>query len=518
MSTAKTPRIYSTDRRNDRPARPAVGNIHATVRRTSWSAYGEIPELRRSTQRPHPLTLRPPASRNFLTGDDLRLPRRRRAHRSILTPRGSLALLVVILVGSAYLFMPSGTDDRIAVPPLNSALLSEMPLPDAAARSRSRITHTVRSGDTVSTVLNRYGVRSPALDAKLSSALGDSDSPDLLGRPLSPKSTVSLMFNREGEVAEVKFRPKGAQYVSLALRDERFIARALERAVLPVADRVFSGVIRSSFAADSTKLGMSYDTIDDLVDLFGDRVEFRRDFHPGDRFTIILGPAVDDKGLQVKPPVLAAAFQVRSKMFAAVRYVGHDGKVRYFDETGAPLGNTFLRYPVKFSRVSSMFSDARFHPVLRRSRPHRGVDFAAPVGTPVRAVSSGQIVLSGYRGPSGRMVRIRHSDRFTTEYLHLSKITAGLTQGRMVAKGEVIGEVGCTGLCSGPHLHYGFFDRGKYVDPLTAKIPAEDLLGPGQAIERVFLTKVVNTLEHYQRSIPATLLASSNRPSKVRKV
>jgi murein DD-endopeptidase MepM/ murein hydrolase activator NlpD len=157
-------------------------------------------------------------------------------------------------------------------------------------------------------------------------------------------------------------------------------------------------------------------------------------------------------------------------MFAVVRDVASDGTVRYFDEKGEMPTKAFLRYPVQFTRIGSMFSHARFHPVLKISRPHHGVDFSAPIGTPVRTVGDGTVVFSGYTPSTGYMVRIAHSSQYTTEYMHLSKISSDAKKGARVSRGSVIGALGNTGLSTGPHLHFGLFDRGKYVDPMKAKV------------------------------------------------
>jgi murein DD-endopeptidase MepM/ murein hydrolase activator NlpD len=179
--------------------------------------------------------------------------------------------------------------------------------------------------------------------------------------------------------------------------------------------------------------------------------------------------------------------------------VGADGKARYFDAKGKLLGDTFLRYPVKFSRVSSSFSDARLHPVLKRRIPHNGVDFAAPVGTPVRASADGTVTFVGRKGPSGIMIKVKHNARYRTAYLHLSRIAKGIKRGTRVSRGQVIGAVGATGRVTGPHLHYSFYDRGKYVDPMKIELPTIEGLNKGNRIAKSYLKRVVVTLERYER-------------------
>ncbi len=273
-------------------------------------------------------------------------------------------------------------------------------------------------------------------------------------------------------------------------------------------ERIVVGSIESSFAASASKQGLSYDMVDDLVDIFSDRVSFHRDFRKGDRFTLIFHEhEVKDGGKTVPGPILGAALEVKGQHLIALRYVGADGKARYFNEKGQEIGNTFLRYPLKFSRISSYFSTARFHPVLKIKRPHHGVDFSAPKGTPVRTVASGVVEFAGRKGGHGIILEIRHSDRFTTGYSHLSKISSGLKRGSRVNKGDVIGAVGMTGLATGPHLHFSLYDKGKYVDPLRTDLPLADDLGHANKIDERYLKRALFTFEHFQNVANSTMLS-----------
>jgi murein DD-endopeptidase MepM/ murein hydrolase activator NlpD len=200
-------------------------------------------------------------------------------------------------------------------------------------------------------------------------------------------------------------------------------------------------------------------------------VEFTKDIQPGDSFTVVYEDRVSEDGERLAPGAIkAASIQLSGKMLAVVRDVAKDGTVRYFDEKGSMPTKSFLRYPLKYSRISSMFAFSRMHPVLKISRPHNGVDFSAPLGTPVRTVGDGVIVFSGYGSSTGYMIRIQHNARYTTEYMHLNSISKSARKGAQVGRGDVIGTVGRTGLASGVHLHFGLFDKGKYIDPMKAKI------------------------------------------------
>lgn len=298
--------------------------------------------------------------------------------------------------------------------------------------------------------------------------------PDQLGRP----TEISLRANKNG-----KYRATVVEVPNVR------------------RERVAVGVIRTSFSAAATREGVPQDVLDEFVDLFSDRVVFHKDFRAGDRFTVIYREGINRRGSRGKETgsILAAALEVNDKQLVAASYVGTDGKRRFFDQSGQLLGNAFLRYPLTFSRITSYFSRSRFHPVLKFSRPHNGVDFAAPIGTPVRSVAEGTVEFAGYAGGSGNMVKIAHGKRYSTAYLHLSRIDKSVKKGARTSRGQIIGAVGMTGLATGPHLHYAFYDNGNYIDPLKMALPTLDSLGTGLRVDRNYLKRVLFTLDHYQK-------------------
>lgn len=283
---------------------------------------------------------------------------------------------------------------------------------------------------------------------------------------------IKLSHNGDGDITGLHKKIGEGKVLKLSGSSaDGYRARLLEAQIVETK-RSVGAIVRTSISAAAELNNIPYSVIDELVDLFGTRIVFSRDLQPGDSFTVIYNERQTTDGEDLSPGSIQAASIVNGgKMLAAVRHTGEDGRGHYYDETGDPLGNYFLRYPVRFSRISSLFSKNRFHPVLKRRRPHNGVDFAAPSGTPVRSVADGVIEIAGYRGGSGRMIKIRHGSRYQTAYLHLSRISSGIRSGVRVTRGQVIGKVGMTGLASGPHLHYSLYDRGRYVDPLKTKLP-----------------------------------------------
>lgn len=162
---------------------------------------------------------------------------------------------------------------------------------------------------------------------------------------------------------------------------------------------------------------------------------------------------------------MAAELVNRGRLIQTV-YYQHDQMEGYYQPDGRSMRSLFLRSPLQYTRISSRFSHSRFHPILKRRRPHLGVDLAAPLGTPVRAIGNGQVIWAGLKGPNGKMVKIKHDERYTSYYLHLANYADGIEAGTQVEQGQVIGYVGSTGLSTGPHLDFRLTENGQYVNPL----------------------------------------------------
>lgn len=301
-----------------------------------------------------------------------------------------------------------------------------------------------------------------------------------------PTVTIIREDQQRGVTSEVIAIAKDSGDYFLSFREQKTSRK----------ERIFTGTIQNGLIQSIKKSGAPKEAVDEIADLFSDRVDFNKDVKNGDKFTIIIREGAQKKrGIR---SILACAIEVKGKILTAIQYIGADSKPRYFDESGLLIANTFLRYPVKFSRISSTFTHARFHPILKRSRPHHGVDFAAPVGTPVRTVGSGIVEQAEFNREAGNMVKIKHNQQYSTVYFHLSRIAAGIKKGVKVTRGSLIGYLGSTGLSTGPHLHFGLFDRGKYVDPLKAKLPIDTAISSQYKIDGTYLKRALFTLNHFQ--------------------
>jgi murein DD-endopeptidase MepM/ murein hydrolase activator NlpD len=211
----------------------------------------------------------------------------------------------------------------------------------------------------------------------------------------------------------------------------------------------------------------------DLAEVFAWKVDFTRDLRSGDGFRIAMEREVRPDGSLRSRRFLAIELRNRDRVLSAIPFTGSNGRLEYFDRNGEALRGVFLRYPVPY-RITSGFSNRRFHPVLKRSRPHQGIDYGAPHGAIVRATASGTVARAGTWSSYGRMVEIRHPYGITTRYAHLSSLA--VRPGARVEQGQIVGRVGATGLASGTHLHYEFIKGGRHRNPLTVELPSSPAL------------------------------------------
>jgi murein DD-endopeptidase MepM/ murein hydrolase activator NlpD len=215
--------------------------------------------------------------------------------------------------------------------------------------------------------------------------------------------------------------------------------------------------------------------VQQLVDVFQWDIDFFA-LRRGDSFSLVVRKRFGGGDLLGYGPIVAARFTHSGQTYEAYRQETPDGRAGYYARNGSPLRKQFLRAPLQFTRITSHFSKSRFHPILHAFRPHHGVDYGAPTGTPVMTTADGVVLEAHYKGGEGNFVRIRHTSRIETSYLHLSRFAKGIRPGKKVVQGDVIGYVGMTGLATGPHLDYRISDNGVWLDPLQLKSITPDPL------------------------------------------
>lgn len=234
---------------------------------------------------------------------------------------------------------------------------------------------------------------------------------------------------------------------------------------------IISGEVSNSFYQSAIDRGVPSDVIMDIADIFAWDIDFLVDIRPGDTFQVIFNEYYRKGQCIGHGKVRAVRFVNQKSVFKSFYFTDHKGRSSYYDSNGKSLRKAFLKSPLRYRRISSFFSRRRFHPILKIYRPHYGVDYAAPIGTPVESVGDGRITFIGWKGGYGRYIRIRHNHIYETAYGHLSRFAKGLKKGSRVKQGDVIGFVGSSGLSTGPHLDFSVTKRGRHIDPLRIKSP-----------------------------------------------
>jgi murein DD-endopeptidase MepM/ murein hydrolase activator NlpD len=250
-------------------------------------------------------------------------------------------------------------------------------------------------------------------------------------------------------------------------------AAALERRVIQLG-----GVVKRSLFDALTDLGEGAGLVHAFTDIFAWDFDFSTQTRPGDEFRVVFEKFYDKDGFVRYGRIQAAEYRAARRDFVAVWFEDENGAGGYYSPDGNSLKRSFLAAPLKYSRISSRYTMSRLHPILHSTRPHEGVDYAAPTGTPVWAVADGEVVSVGWAGGFGRCVRVKHSSGYMTSYGHLSRFARGLRVGQRVAQKQLLGFVGMSGLATGPHLDFRLSRNGRYLDPLRLRIDAGEPVPP----------------------------------------
>tara|TARA_Y100001951_G_C11282551_1_gene266401 strand:- start:419 stop:1771 length:1353 start_codon:yes stop_codon:yes gene_type:complete len=318
----------------------------------------------------------------------------------------------------------------------------------------------VQRGDVLSNLFKKANVSQQTMLAIL--ALGDTTK--TLTR-LFPGETLEFGLNEQGELTELRYAINKLKTLRVS-RDPQgqFIAQELEKTV-EHRQQFASAEIKSSFWSAGIEAGLSEAQIMNLAGIFGWDIDFGLDLRAGDSFSVLYQTNYVDGDFVGYGTIIAAQFQNQGQVIQAVRHT--DGN--YYKPDGASMRQAFLRAPVSFQYVSSNFNPRRLHPVLGKVRAHNGVDYVAPVGTPIMAAGDGKVTHSGYNNLNGNYVFIKHANNIVTKYLHLSR--RNVKTGDRVKQSETIGRLGATGRVTGAHLHYEFLLNGVHRNPRTVKLP-----------------------------------------------
>jgi murein DD-endopeptidase MepM/ murein hydrolase activator NlpD len=291
---------------------------------------------------------------------------------------------------------------------------------------------------------------------------------------------------RDGQLVGLERRLSLDETLKVVRDDSGFQAQILKEP-LETRPRTISATIDSSLFEAVTGAGAHDQTALALADIFAWDIDFVLDIQPGDSFTITYEELFRDGKYLQDGPILAARFVNQGHEYLAVRYVSPSGAVGYYTPDGHSMRKAFLRAPLEFTRISSRFDLHRHHPILNLIRAHKGIDYAAPIGTPVKAAGDGRVIFAGQKGGYGNVVEIDHARGIVTVYGHLSRFARGTRPGAHVTQGSVIAYVGMTGLATGPHLHYEYRVNGVHKNPQTVGLP--DAVPIDEQLRPDFLSK-----------------------------
>ncbi len=329
----------------------------------------------------------------------------------------------------------------------------------------------VKSGQTLGDIFQDHDLSA----SDLARVLGSGKDVTTLKR-IHPGDEIAFLLGPSGELRALRFDRDPANRVTLLFKNasgplvEEVTPRAVER-----REHVAHGVVEGSLFAAGSKAGMSNAMILKLAKVFGYDIDFAQDLQAGDSFTVIYDDVYRDGEYLHEGDIIAAEFVNDGKRYTAMRFENADGDVSYYSVDGRPLKKSFLRTPVDFTRISSTFG-LRKHPILGYMRAHKGVDYAAPMGTPIYAAGDGVIKFRGQKHGYGNFVIVQHNKDISTAYGHMSRFAANERVGGHVRQGQIIGYVGMTGMATGPHLHYEFRVDDVQRNPLTVTLPKPEPL------------------------------------------
>ncbi|HVR41792.1 MAG TPA: peptidoglycan DD-metalloendopeptidase family protein [Thermoanaerobaculia bacterium] len=328
-------------------------------------------------------------------------------------------------------------------------------------------------------------------------------------RRLRPGHLVRFHYAANNSVDSVQMKMTGWGELEALRSTDQFADQfnvVAHPADLREIESTVSATIDSSLYEALRVTGETPQLMQQIVDVFQWDIDFF-ELKKGDSFSLVVKKKYADADLIGYGPISAARFVHGGVTYEAFRHEQADGRAGYYARAGTPLRKQFLRAPLKFTRITSGFSKRRFHPVLQYFRPHYGVDYGAPIGTPVMTTADGVVLEAGNKGGEGNYIRVRHTSRIDTCYLHLSRFAKGIKRGARVTQGQVIGYVGMTGLATGPHLDYRVNDNGKWLDPLKLRSITPDPLG-GPSL-RAFRAHVAQVLPRLALAEPQPRVAES---------
>ena len=327
--------------------------------------------------------------------------------------------------------------------------------------------HTIALGDNLYQVLVNHGVKIQEVGGLIAAWRS---LPEL--QKLRPGEILELIFARDSQRLEkVRYQNMQGQVLATTRTEQGWTTSRYAKPVV-VTSALARGAIKDSLYQSAVDENIDFELALALADIFAWDIDFFVDLRPGDHYSFLYGQRFREGKLIGNGRIVAAHFQNGSRRHRAYYYQASGKRADYYDDQGNSLRKVFLKSPLRYSRISSGFSKRRLHPILKIYRPHPGVDYAAPTGTPVAAVGDGRVISKRWKNGYGRFIAIRHNSRYITSYGHLYRYASKIKVGSNVKQGQVIGYVGASGLATGPHLDFRMKKDGRFVNPLKNRLPA----------------------------------------------
>ncbi|MGQ3892073.1 peptidoglycan DD-metalloendopeptidase family protein [Legionella sp. CNM-4043-24] len=391
----------------------------------------------------------------------------------------------------------------VAKPAEPVAKTAEKPVKAAETKPESdwKIIKT-RSKDSLASVFNRVGLGPQALSA----VMKDNPHNSTLSR-LKPNQEIQLLIKNKS--LEKMIMPyTTTQYIVFYREGNRYRSKINTRKMNSY-NHFLTATVKGSLYTTAKRQNIPYKLIRQMTEIFTWDIDFSKGVRQGDHFSIVYKAFYIEDKLVNTGDILAVSYTSHGKTFQAVRHTDRSGRTDYYSPQGNSLKKAFIRYPLRFSHISSTFSLSRYHPILHYRRMHKGIDLAARIGTPIQATGDGRIEIIGRQNAYGNMIKIAHNKKYSTIYGHMLKFQKGLSKGDYVKRGQIIGYVGQTGLASGPHCHYEFHINGSPKNPATIDLPRGDpLYGRELASFKANTQTLLAQLHLYEQG----RLASANKP------
>ena len=404
-----------------------------------------------------------------------------RLHKQLILVVGGF-LILVGLSGLGENTHQAELDTALVVTaPPQQQILVETDQTAEASELRVELVDEVKAGDSLASIFLRNGFSSRGVHEITRTEHGKQLAEIFPGHRLAFTklgNTLETLTYSTDRLTSYTFHRDGDQFT------------AIKQVFQP--DRVTTykhSSIDSSLFVASQRAGLPDNLTMRLAQIFQWDIDFVLDIRPGDEFFVLFEELYFEGEFVGYGDILAAEFVNQGRRYRAVQYQTQSGRKDYFTPDGISMRKAFLRAPVEFSKISSRFNMRRLHPVRKTVRPHRGIDYAAPIGTPILAAGDGRINTATRNRANGRYIIINHGQQFVTKYLHLSKFARGIKAGKRVKQGQVIGYVGATGLVTGPHLHYEFLVNGVHMNPRTVALPKAKSIVKGELPQFALATR-----------------------------